>query len=88
MRDFLDSILEFIGCESLTDEEFQTISLTEPPAYTSEAYDALKTVLQARENVSDQVKRLKFYFIAKGVDLSGTSPVKKPVSHIFIGSEL
>jgi hypothetical protein len=88
MRDFLDAILEFIGSESLTDSEFESITLTGDPAYTKETYEALRTVLEARENVSGQTQRLKLYFQAKGVDMSATSALPTPNSNIFIGSAL
>lgn len=86
MRDFLDAILAFIESESLTDEEFGTITLDEPE-YTKEVYEALKAVLLSRESVSGQGKRLKLYFIAKGVDLND-SDTRPAASQIFIGSEL
>lgn len=91
MRDFLDAILSFINAESLTDEEFNSDAISElpePPAYTKEVYLALREVLEARENVSDQVKRLKLYFIAKGVDISSTPTVPTPKSNIYIGDGL
>lgn len=86
MRDFLDAILEFIESESLTDDEFDSLELDEAD-YTKEVHDALKAILIARENVSDQVKRLKLYFVAKGVDVSD-SDSRPAASQIFIGSEL
>lgn len=86
LRDFLDEILSFIESESLTDEEFESLEIT-AEEYTKETYLALKTVLENREGVSGQAKRLKLYFIAKGVDLSD-SPAKTPKSNIFIGSKL
>lgn len=87
LRDFLDSILSFIDSESLTDQEFDSLpeSLTEE--YTRETYFALKGVLENREGVSGQAKKLESYFIAKGVDLSGSS-ARTPISQIFIGSKL
>lgn len=88
MRAFLDAILEFIDAESLTDQEFSGIVLPEPPAYTKDTYTALRTVLESREMVSNQVKRLKLYFIAKGVDTSSTPSIPTPVSNIFFGSGL
>lgn len=91
LRDFLDDILGFINSESLTDEEFQLIEEIEPPVleeYSKATYLALKTVLENREGVSGQGKRLKLYFIAKGVDLSGTGSVPTPNSNIFVGSKL
>lgn len=87
MREFLDSILTFIQSESLTDEEFETIEL-EDESYTVETYLALRTILEAREGVSDQVERLRTYFMARGVDVNATPEVPTPVSNIFIGSPL
>ncbi len=88
MRDFLDAILEFINAESLTDSEYDGVELEGSPAYTKETYLALRTVLEAREGVSDEVKRLKLYFIAKGIDVSTATAVPTPNSNIFIGSGL
>lgn len=87
MREFLDAILGVIGSETLTDDEFSTIEITET-TYTEATYDALKAVLQAREDVSGQVKRLKLYFLARGVEFVKTQPTKVPKSNIFLGSEL
>ncbi len=87
-REFLDAILDFIGSESLTDPENDGISLSGSPDYTKESYEALKLVLESREGVSGQGKRLKLYFIAKGVDLSSSPPVHLPASNILIGGEL
>lgn len=87
MRDFLDAILAFIQSESLTDDEFETIEL-EDQTYTLATYEALKTVLQSRENISGQGKRLKLYFISRGVDLDSAGAVKPAKSEIYIGSDL
>lgn len=91
LRNFLDEILDFIGSESLTDEEFETVEAVEPTVeetYTKETYLALKSVLEARDSVSGQPKKLKLYFIAKGVDLSDAGAAKTPTSNIFVGSKL
>lgn len=91
LREFLDDILDFIGSESLTDEEFETVEAIEPAVtetYVKETYLALKGVLETRDSVSGQPKKLKLYFIAKGVDLSDTGAAKTPKSNIFIGSKL
>lgn len=87
MRDFLDAILTAIDSESLTDLEFESMTLPETPAYTLEIYTAMQTVLESRENVSGAGKRLKSYFIARGADLSppGTNT---PNSQIFLGCGL
>lgn len=87
MRDFLDEILEFIGSESLTDEEFETVSEDLEADFTKEVYDALRAVLESRENVSGQVKRLTDYFTAKGITLSA-STIPTPNSNILFGGEL
>lgn len=87
MRNFLDAILEFISAATLTDLEFATITLPLPPAYTNATYLALRTVLESRESVSDQVTRLKLYFVAKGVDVS-SAIIPTPNSNIFIGAVL
>lgn len=86
MRDFLDEILAFIGSESLTDIEFESIDPMPPHAYVLETYQALKTVLETREGVSGQLKRLKAYFIGKGVDVDERA--RTPSSQIFVGSPL
>lgn len=88
MRDFLDAILDFIGSESLTDEEFESIDTELEAEYTKEVYLALKGVLEARESVSGQPKKLKLYFVAKGIDLSDAGAAVTAKSNIFIGSKL
>ena len=88
MRDFLDAILDFIDAASLTDVEFDALDTALVQAYSKEIYLALRDILEARDSVSDTVKRLKLYFIAKGVDISDTPKIPTPHSNIFIGSEL
>jgi len=88
MREFLNNILNFIGSESLTDEEFDSIE-TDVPNYSKVTYLALKGVVDARESVSGQGKRLKLYFIARGVDVSdANNPVPPAKSNILIGVAL
>jgi hypothetical protein len=87
MRDFLNAILTFIGSESLTDPEFDSIE-TETPNYSKVTYLALKSIVDARESVSGQGKRLKLYFIARGVDVSETGSVPPARSNILIGVAL
>ena len=88
MRAFLDSILDFINSESLTDLEFEGMELPESPGYTQEIYTALKLVLEGRESVSGATKRLKLFFIAKGVDLTSPGSTPTPKSQIYIGDGL
>jgi hypothetical protein len=86
MRVFLNNILSFIGSESLTDDEFSSVGVS-VQEYSKEVYEALKTILQNREGVSGQLKKLQSYFVAKGVDLSST-PARAPASQILIGGPL
>ena len=90
LRTFVNGIFSFIGSESLTDEEFETLEAVEPAlteSYTKALYDALKETIQNRDGVSGQGRKLKAYFSARGVDVSG-STVPTPNSNILIGKPL
>ena len=87
MRAFLDAILQFINAETLTDIEYDTIDLS-TQNYSIATYNALKTVLESREMVSDQLRRLAAYFKAKGTSVSSSEKIHTPVSNIFIGKAL
>lgn len=87
MRDFLNSILAFIGTTSLTDEEYATTTSL-PDAvgtYTVAVYDALLAILDSRELLSGTRDKLTFLFKAKGV---AVVPTTKARTNIFIGSGL
>jgi len=86
VRVFINNIFSFIGSESLTDEEFATFTST-VQEYSKVLYEECKAVLQGREGVSGQLKKLKAYFDAKGTDLSNTV-VRDPKSQILIGGAL
>jgi len=86
MRNFLNGILSFIGSESLTDNEFDTVTITEQ-TYSVATYNALKSILESRESVSNQLWKLKSFFTIKGVSLSGQRAVT-PTSQIFVGARL
>ena len=81
MRAFLNAILSFIGASSLTDVEFDALSI-ETYGYDLATYNALLAVVDARESVSDTRDRLRYYFLAKGVAVSESSSGK---SNILIG---
>lgn len=89
MRDFLDSILEFLSFESLTDLEWESdevqVIAEDDEEYTKEIFEALKAVLESREEVSDQIARLSYYFKSKGTEVDGSI---EPKSQIYIGSVL
>lgn len=84
MRDFLNGILTFIGAESLTDLEFESITAT-IPIYDQDSYDALFSVLDSRESVSILIERLNSYYYAKGAEVNTSTGGK---SNIYIGSVL
>ncbi len=86
MRDYLDAILDFIGTESLTDEEFDSIDLESTEDQIA-VYNTLVGVLQSRELEStDLTLRLQNYFLAKGVQVVPVTQM--PVSNIFVGASL
>lgn len=83
----MNAILLFINDSSLTDEEFDSLPVGLVQEYNKANYEALKTILQERDSVSGQLSKLKDYFTAKGVDLSGATATT-PVSNILIGGSL
>ncbi len=82
MRDYLNDILEFIGVDSLTDIEFDSITLEETTDQVA-VYNVLLNILEARELVSTMRSRLQNYFLAKGVE--GVVLPPAPVTNIFVG---
>ncbi len=87
VRSFSNDILSFIDSESLTDEEYESFPSGLTEAYLKANYEALKAVLQTRDGVSAQLKKLHAYFRAKGVDLSATAS-RDPNSQILVGVAL
>lgn len=86
MRDYLNQILSFIGAESLTDEEFNSLTLQNTDDQIA-VYQALQSVLQSRDLVSDDMTmRLQSYFLAKGIPVVKVEKI--PVSNIFLGAAL
>jgi hypothetical protein len=84
VRDFCDEILAFVGAESLTDEEFDSIESTSQ-TLTALLFDELYEILTARESITDTKTRLYQYFLAAGVDLSEPQSGK---SNILLGAGL
>lgn len=87
LRDFYNSVLQFIGTESLTDEEFELSPPDLEPTYTKETFEFLKSILTSRESVSDTYRRLYNLYFASGAIDKSDKPTR-PVSNIFIGSPL
>lgn len=85
MRAFLDAILVFINCSTLTDPEWAEIDELNDQSYTLVNYNALLGTLDARESVSSARDRLRFYFQAAGLTVEESSAGK---SKIFIGGAL
>jgi hypothetical protein len=84
VRDFCDEILAFIGSESLTDEEFDSIESTSQ-TLTQQLFQELYAILILRESITDTKMRLYQYFVAGGVDLSEPQSGK---SNILLGAGL
>ncbi len=94
-RDFLDDVLEFIGAETLTDDESDAAELANM-SYDVASYAVLKSILDSRESASDMLYKLAFYYLGRGVNvakvntsapLDGEAP-KGPKSNILIGIAL
>lgn len=86
MRAFLDAILAAIGAASLTTVEYDSVDWGIVEEYSQDIYDGLKGILEARDNVSTHVKRLKGYFEAQGAEISDNPPT--PHSNIYLGGDL
>lgn len=84
MRDFLNGILAFIMAESLTDDEFETVTST-IPLYDQSTYDDLSRILATRDLVTDMQARLVAYYTAKGATITQADTAK---SEIFMGAVL
>lgn len=82
MRNFLNTILQFIGAATLTDAEFDSLDI-DLYGWDKPTYSALAEVLGTREGVSVMQERLKLAFLARGVDVNGLEPKGK--SNILIG---
>ncbi len=84
MRDYLDDVLTFIGTESLTDEEFDSVTLEVTTDQVAN-YNALLEILQSRDAGDGTISRLQNYFLAKGIAVVSN---RIPTSNIFVGSPL
>lgn len=74
----------FIGAATLTDPEFESITLI-GMNYDAASYSALLGVLDSREVVSSTRTRLTNYYLARGVQVTEPSA---GTSNIFIGAPL
>lgn len=85
LREFLNAILNVIGASSLTDDEYETVDL-DGNNFDLDTYEALLSVLNSRELVSNTVDRLRYYFLARGVEISEVD--SQDESNILIGGSL
>ena len=85
MREALDIILTFIGAATLTDEEFDSFTVT-LSSTAVEVYEELLALLDERDTVTTTRDRLKYYFLAKGVDVPNIEV--EPASNILVGGAL
>ncbi len=84
-REKLNTVMAFIGDTSLTDDEYDALTIT-VFALDNVTYQAMLAVLDVRESVSSIKARLAFYFKAKGVSIDESADLGK--SNIFLGSDL
>ncbi len=84
MRAILNAILTVISAASLTDDEFSALTIESAP-FDINTYNALLAVLDAREVTSTTRDRLRYFFLAKGVEVEESSAGK---SNIFLGTGL
>lgn len=86
MRAFLNQILVFISAGTLTDEEFDSLTI-EDAAYNQATYNALKAILVARAPVSNLPTRLLRYFQSTGATVSDDATYTAK-SDIYLGDAL
>jgi hypothetical protein len=84
MREWIDAILSVIGAASLSDEEFESLTIVFY-GYDLATYNAILAVLDARETVSSTRDRLRYYFMGAGVEIGESVPAK---SNILVGEVL
>lgn len=85
VRDIINRIFTFIGVENITDDEFETVDL-ELDSLPTLVYETLLGILVSRDAVSNKLERLRFYFLAKNVQLEELpSEFDDENSHILIG---
>lgn len=84
MRDWINTVLSFIGTTSLTDDEFESLPI-EAAMYDQDTYDAIVGVLQSRESVSNLLDRLTAYWQARGIEFT---PATNGRSNILVGAVL
>jgi hypothetical protein len=84
LRDLINALFAQIGATSLTDEEFDALTI-EAVNLDVETYEALLAVIDARELVSNTRDRLRYYYLARGVEVAESVPAS---SNIFVGASL
>ena len=85
MRDFINSILAFIGTTAVTDAEFAMIRAI-TPVYDQDLYIDLVAILDSREAVTTTRDRLRYFFLARGIPV-GPVPITGK-SRILVGEVL
>lgn len=87
MRDWLNSILVFIGTATLTDDEYNSMDLSHATSgvYDQASYDALAAVLKQREAISTLQNKLYGVYLAKGATIT---QIQIGSSNIFLGDVL
>lgn len=84
-RGELNQILFEIGAESLSDDEYDALTITNSSP-DEDVYLGLLAVLESRESVSGTMDRLRYYFLAKNMAIETPSEtLGDDESDIFVG---
>jgi hypothetical protein len=87
-RATIDALFGQIGTSSLTDQEWTDLQENlDAVGVNVESYEALLAVLDSRESISEARNRLRYYYLARGVDV-GTEEESAAASNIYIGDAL
>ena len=85
LRDFLNALLSVVGAVTLSDAEYDLIFEKASFEFSLDTYAALLSVLDSRDMVSNSRDRLRYYFLARGIEVGEISFAK---SNIFFGGPL
>lgn len=83
-RTYYDRIFTLIGAETLTDDEWETLTVTGRDL-SIEHFNEFKAILEGRESASNVVEKLQSYFLAAGVEVSYTPQAQ---TNIYLGGDL
>jgi hypothetical protein len=89
LRQVLNRIFIFIGVETLSDDEYNSLTIN-LDSNSIETYQALLAILETRDSVSQSKDRLRYYFQAKNaaIEEPDEDTFGDDESNILVGSSL